>query len=75
MNKIKKKVHEDIGLEDLRKVLPYEEFLKRALEDENSDSSVDEEYIENTDERTDSPPDDTTSYEPSHLSGAPKINI
>ena len=39
-----------MGLEDLRKVLPYEEFLKRALEDENSDSEIDDIEIQEDDD-------------------------
>ena len=35
-----------MGLEELRKVLPYEEFLKRALEDENSESEFEDLEIE-----------------------------
>ena len=35
-------------LEDLRKVLPYEEFLKRALEDDNSDSSFEDTKFDET---------------------------
>jgi len=42
--KIKEKVHEGMSIEELRKVLPYEEFLKRAMEDNNEDS--DEEFDE-----------------------------
>lgn len=41
LNKIKKKIHEDMSKEELRRLLPYEEFLTRALIDEtdNEDSN------------------------------------
>lgn len=35
LNKIKKKIHADMSKDELRKLLPYEEFLTRALIDES----------------------------------------
>lgn len=42
LNKIKKKIHSELGLEELRQKLPFEQFLKRALEDDNDESEADE---------------------------------
>lgn len=35
LNKIKRRIHDDMSKEELRKLLPYEEFLNRALIDES----------------------------------------
>jgi hypothetical protein len=37
LNKIKEKVHDEMGKDELKRMLPYEEFLRRALKDSNSD--------------------------------------
>lgn len=38
LHKIKKKINSDMNVEELRQLLPFEQFLKRALQDENEDS-------------------------------------
>lgn len=37
LNKIKKKIHKNLSKDELRLLLPFEEFLTRALKDEDSE--------------------------------------
>ena len=47
LNKIKKKIHSDMGKEQLRLLLPYEQFLRNALKDQNDkDIELDDEEEE-----------------------------
>lgn len=39
LNKIKKKIHEDMSKEQLRMLLPYEQFLRQALKDQSEVNS------------------------------------
>ena len=54
LNKIKKKIHSDMGNKELRALLPYEQFLKNALldEDEDDPSSSEGESLESLDNKS-----------------------
>lgn len=57
LRKIKKKIRNDMGREELRRILPYEEFLTKALKDNDSESSESqEEDDENMTKATDQIP-------------------
>lgn len=43
LNKIKKKLFKQMGRDELKSILPYEEFLKKALRDSDSEALSDEE--------------------------------
>ena len=42
LNKIRKKVQEEMSKEELRKILPFEEFLNRALKDDSEEEDDDD---------------------------------
>jgi hypothetical protein len=44
LRKLKKKIHDNLTKDQLRKLLPYEEFLQRALIDESENEDEESAY-------------------------------
>lgn len=48
LNKIKKKIHSDMGNKELRKILPFEQIMKNALKDMDENNEEEEADLTDT---------------------------